>query len=291
MRDKDPGVFNAENSQPKQGKLKSKTLTRALDIIDVFDYDNRELTAQELSLRTGIPLSTLYRLIKDLETRGYLKYNSHLATYGLGMRFFELGCVVSQQIELPEVCGPVMRQLNEQYDATVMPTAVYRNEVICLEVIQSKHILRLAMERGSRLPFYAGAGSKILMAFLPQNQLDLLLELQPIVAFTSHTLTNPATFKEHLAQIREQGYALSDQEMNTGAVGLAAPVYNAQREVVAGLTLAGPSSVLERDRFPEFISAITQAAADCSARLGYHQPEGRTAPGRERDRRKILALK
>jgi DNA-binding IclR family transcriptional regulator len=207
------------------------------------------------------------------------------------MRFFELGCVVSQQIELPEVCGPVMRQLNEQYDATVMLTAVYRNEVICLEVIQSKHILRLAMERGSRLPFYAGAGSKILMAFLPQSQLDLLLELQPIVAFTSHTLTNPATFKEHLAQIREQGYALSDQEMNTGAVGLAAPVYNAQREVVAGLTLAGPSSVLERDRFPEFISAITQAAADCSARLGYHQPEGRTAPGRERDRRKILALK
>ncbi|HEX2916120.1 MAG TPA: IclR family transcriptional regulator [Chloroflexia bacterium] len=275
-------------SQKQQSKLKSKTLTRAFDIIDIFDYDNRELTAQELAQRTGIPLSTLYRLIKDLETRGYLKYNSHLATYGLGMRFFELGCVVEQQIELPEVCGPVMRQLSERFNATVMLTAVYRNEVICLEVIQSNSILRLAMERGSRLPFYAGAGSKVLMAFLPEATLDRLLQEQPIIPFTSYTLTDPGAFKLHLAQIREQGYATSDQEMNPGAVGLASPVYNAQREVVAGLTLAGPSSVLKRESYQEYVEALLAGATECSERLGYHP---RSERGRERDRRRVLALK
>ncbi len=290
MRTKNEPVLEADNVEAKGARLKSKTLTRALDIIDVFDYDNRELTAQELSQRTGIPLSTLYRLIKDLETRGYLKYNSPSATYGLGMRFFELGCVVSQQIELPEMCGPVMRQLGEQFEATVLLTAVYRNEVICLEAVQSRRILRLAMERGSRLPFYAGAGSKILMAFLPETTLDHLLAQQPIVAFTSHTLTDPAAFKLHLAQIREQGWATSDQEMNTGAVGLAAPVYNAQREVVAGLTLAGPSTLLSRDRYQEYLDSLLLAAAECSARLGYHPRTDRPGP-RLNDRRRVLALR
>lgn len=288
MRTKDNAVLTADKGQLK---MKSKTLTRALDIIDVFDYDNRELTAQELSQRTGIPLSTLYRLIKDLETRGYLKYNSQQATYGLGMRFFELGCVVEQQIELPEICGPIMRQLSEQFDATIMLTAVYRNEVICLEVIQSRRILRLAMERGSRLPFYAGAGSKILMAFLPESEIDKLLAQQPIVAFTSHTLTDPTAFKLQLAQIREQGYALSDQEMNPGAVGIATPIYNAQREVVAGLTMAGPSSLLVKERYPEYVEVLQLAAEECSARLGYHPRPDRLHSPRERDRRKLLALK
>lgn len=290
MRVKDEEVLALAKTD-NQARLKSKTLTRALDIIDVFDYDNRELSAQELAGRTGIPLSTLYRLIKDLETRGYLKYNSQQATYGLGMRFFELGCVVEQQIELPEVCGPAMRQLSEQFEATVLLTAVYRNEVICLEVMQSRRILRLAMERGSRLPFYAGAGSKVLMAFLPEAHIDRLLEQQPIVAFTSHTLTDPAAFKLHLAQIRELGYALSDQEMNSGAVGIAAPIYNAQREVVAGLTLAGPSSLLVRDRYPEYIEALQHSAAECSSRLGYHPHPERPNVLRDRERRKLLALK
>ncbi len=291
MQVKDEVVTTAENSKDRRAKMKSKTLMRAFDIIDVFDYDNRELSAQELSHRTGIPLSTLYRLIKDLETRGYLKYDSQLATYGLGMRFFELGCVVEQQIKLPEVCGPVMRQLSEQFDATVMLTAVYRNEVICLEVIESRRILRLAMERGSRLPFYAGAGSKILMAFLSEATIDHLLEQQPIIAFTTHTLTDPAAFKAHLAEIRDQGYAVSDQEMNTGAAGLAAPIYNAQREVVAGLTLAGPTSLFTPERLPEYTEALQVAAAECSARLGYHPRPERLNSQRERDRRKILALK
>ncbi len=291
MRTRDEAVLVPDPEQARQSKLKSKTLTRALDIIDIFDYDNRELTAQELSQRTAIPLSTLYRLIKDLETRGYLKYNSHLATYGLGMRFFELGCVVSQQIELPEVCGPHMRHLSEQFDATVMLTAVYRNEVICLEVVQSRRILRLAMDRGSRLPFYAGAGSKILMAFLPESTIDRLLGQQPIVAFTSHTMTDPAAFKLHLTEIRQQGYALSDQEMNPGAVGIAAPVYNAQREVVAGMTLAGPSSVLGRENFPDYVEAVQQAAIECSQQLGYHPLPDQAHPPTGRDRRKVLALR
>jgi DNA-binding IclR family transcriptional regulator len=291
MRVKDEAVLSAENDKENKAKMKSKTLMRAFDIIDVFDYDNRELTAQELSHRTGIPLSTLYRLIKDLEMRGYLKYDSQSATYGLGMRFFELGCVVEQQIKLPEICGPVMRQLSEQFDATVMLTAVYRNEVICLEVIESRRILRLTMERGTRLPFYAGAGSKILMAFLPEATIEKLLAQQPIVPFTTHTLTDPAAFKLHLAQIREQGYALSDQEMNTGAAGCAAPIYNAQREVVAGLTIAGPTSLFTAERLPEFIEAILLAAGECSARLGYHPRTERLNNGRERDRRKVLALK
>jgi DNA-binding IclR family transcriptional regulator len=290
MRTKSSATLSADD---QKAQLKSKTLTRALDIIDVFDYDNRELTAQEVSARTGIPLSTLYRLIRDLETRGYLKYNSQSATYGLGMRFFELGCVVEQQIQLPEICAPLMRQLSEQFDATVMLTAVYRNEVICLDVMQSRRILRLAMERGTRLPFYAGAGSKILMAFLPENMLDKLLE-QPIVPFTSHTLTDPATFKLQLAQIREQGYALSDQEMNPGAVGIATPIFNAQREVVAGLTLAGPSSLLARERYPEYIEALQTAGREASRMLGYHprqeRPVARTAPAAARDRRKLLVL-
>ncbi len=281
----------AEGDKSSRTKMKSKTLMRAFDIIDVFDYDTRELTAQEMALRTEIPLSTLYRLIKDLETRGYLKYDSQSATYGLGMRFFELGCVVQQQIKLPDICGPVMRQLSEQFDVTVMLTAVYRNEVICLEVIESRRILRLAMERGSRLPFYAGAGSKILMAFLPETILDRLLEQQPIIAFTSHTLTDPTAFKAHLSEIREEGFATSDQEMNTGAAGVAAPIYNAQREVVAGLTMAGPTSLINPERLPEYVEAVRVAAAECSERLGYHPRLERLNSQRERDRRKVLALK
>jgi DNA-binding IclR family transcriptional regulator len=145
---------------------------------------------------------------------------------------------------------------------------VYQNqEVICIEKIETSHSVRLALDVGTRHPPHAGASSKILMAYLPQQEIRTIVEEKGLPKICTNTITDPDELLDELARIREQGYARSIEETDPGAWGVATPIYEREGDVVAAVGVAGPTLRFSEQLAQEYVSLCCQTAQRISALL------------------------
>lgn len=131
-----------------------------------------------------------------------------------------------------------------------------------MEKVESTQAVRLAMEVGTRRPAHAGASSKILMAYLPEAEIEAIIA-QGLPRLCTNTITDPT----ELAQIRERGYAVSWEETDPGALGVATPIRDLRGEVIAALGIAGPLFRLTRRLTQEYANKCHQAAGQISVSL------------------------
>jgi len=156
-----------------------------------------------------------------------------------------------------------MESLAAATGETVLLTVYQQGEVVCIEKIESPHAVRLAMDVGTRRMPHAGASSKVLMAFLPPDEIEAIIQ-RGLPRLCTNTITDPQALRAELARIREQGYAFSVEETDTGAWGIATPIRNPQGEVIAALGIAGPTFRMSEERIQQHIRLCLQAAEQIS---------------------------
>ncbi len=145
---------------------------------------------------------------------------------------------------------------------------VYQNqEVVCIEKIETSHSVRLALNVGTRHPPHAGASSKILMAFLPEGEIQAIIRGKGLPKICTNTITDPDRLMAELARIRDQGYAESIEETDPGAWGVATPIYDRDGDVVAAIGIAGPILRFSQDLSRQYVSLCCQAAQRISTLL------------------------
>jgi IclR family KDG regulon transcriptional repressor len=244
------------------------SLIKGLDILSCFNFDCQTISAQTISRRLGIPLSTTYRYLETLRAKGFLARNEETSSYNLGLILFKLGNIVFSQITMAGIILPYMKSVAELARETVLLTAMKGFEVVCIERIEADHRVKLSLERGSSLPCHAGASSKIVLAYQDDAFIASMLKEITLVRFTHSTITTPAALKKELRKIREQGFAFSDGEVDAGAVAISAPVLDPSAKVVAGLSVAGPRERMIAKK-EEIIKIVKEYACRASREFGY----------------------
>jgi DNA-binding IclR family transcriptional regulator len=119
--------------------------------------------------------------------------------------------------------------------------------------------LRVTIEKGRTQPLYAGASSKLLLAFMDESQWDLMLDT-PLESLTATTITEPGRLLDQLHQIRQQGYAVSDGEIDVGARAVAVPIRDGHGEVIAALSIEGPGSRMADDTLMQYLEMLLEEA-------------------------------
>ncbi len=159
-----------------------------------------------------------------------------------------------------------MHDLCREVGEAVLLTRRSGQMVVCLERVETTRPIRLSYERGHLLPLHAGAPSKVVLAFEEQSDavVDSLGELE---RFTDATITDPDTLRADLAQIREQGYALSNGERDLGVRRVAAPIFGADGKIAAGISVGTLSFEVDDDELPATIAAVRAAAQRVTDRL------------------------
>jgi IclR family KDG regulon transcriptional repressor len=228
--------------------MDNKTFDCGLQILKLFDAEKPSLTAAEISQRLGYSLSKSYRLIRTLVQFQMLEEKFGTAHYNLGMAFIRLGQLAQQNFQLPSVSRPVMEELSRLTNETVLLTAFDGTRGVCIERVESKEPIRYSLyQPGGNLPLHAGASSKILMAYLPEQEWDRIIGFG-LKKYTDHTITDPERLKAHLREIRQRGYACSDQEVDRDVRAVAAPILRVSGELLAGLSVAGPGFRMTKRR-------------------------------------------
>ena len=246
-----------------------QSIDRAADVLELFLTADQHLAVKEISEKLGLSKSTVHGIIKTLEHRGFLQQNPDDLKYKLGMKLFELGNRVASQLDIAEITRPIIKELVEVTKETVHLVVYEGGEVIYVEKMDGPMSLRIYSQVGKKAPVHCTGVGKSILAFLEEEEVDLLLSNAKMERFTEYTLTDKAELKLQLKTVREQGYAMEDEEIERGLKCVAEPIFKHQGKVIAAISCASPKIRLDEDKLTQVINGVKQAAAQISAKMGY----------------------
>jgi len=259
----------------------NRSIVRAISILDCFSAEQPQLGVREVARRLGLAASTVGRLLATLASAGVLTQNRASRTYMLGPRVLRWAGLYTGALDLRPAAKPVLERLRHITGETTTLYVQDGYERVCVECLEGPQSIRAVVRVGERMPLHAGAGGKVLIAFLPADRRAALLRRLPLTRFTPHTTTSRARLERDLATIRRQGYASTVGERFAGAASVAAPVFGADGSLIAAVNVFGPAHRFIGQRKIQYVRQVAKAAMEISRVMGYagagHQ---RTNPAR-----------
>jgi DNA-binding IclR family transcriptional regulator len=166
-----------------------------------------------------------------------------------------------------------MEELHKVTEETISLYIPDGDARVCIERLESPQMVRMVARVGERMPFYAGASGKALLAFLPPEQQKTILKNVPLERLTTSTIQDPKVLLHELALIQERGYAFSQGERVEGASSVAAPIFNATGKVIGAINISGPSTRFSKQKIQEYAALLVQATGHISKAMGYLSKE------------------
>ena len=247
-----------------------QALERALDILDCFNFQSRELSLSEVADRTGLNKTTAKRLIANLTTRGYLQQDPQTRKYQLGMRLFELGGVVFSSFSLRRSAAAPMTGLQKETDATVLLGVRMEDQLVYIDKREGDGMIRISSDVGWRRPLHYGMLGMVLMSDMESKEFDRILENFPLEAHTPFSITDLDAFSQRLEEIHVQGYVVEKEEAVEGLIGIAAPIRDHSRQVVAAIGIALPVGQRNlKEGLDHTINLVKKTSGLLSSDLGY----------------------
>jgi DNA-binding IclR family transcriptional regulator len=246
-----------------------ESVDRVMKVLDAFTPEAPELRLTDLSERLGIPKPQVLRIVSTLETGGYLVRDPHTKRYRLGIQIFHLGMVVRQGLDLRRVAQPYLQDLAAETRETVGLFVADSHGPVCIDVIESPRGLRIFAAAGRRMPWNAGTSAKVILAYLPAEEQETILEQGDFRRYTNQTITEPDRLREVLAEIRRTGYHVGIRDLDDEALGIAAPIFDHDAHVAGAISVAAPVSRTSEEEIGRFIDLARTAAAEVSRQLGH----------------------
>ncbi|MFI5008921.1 MAG: IclR family transcriptional regulator [Solirubrobacterales bacterium] len=257
----------------------SQSLERGLAILSCFTPERPIRGIADVADELGMRRSTTHRYMSTLVALGYLEQGA-ARKYRLGLRVTDLGMSALNSTALREHARPYLEELCRQSSYTVSLAVLDGSEIVYVDRVRSSRRTQggvdLDLAPGARLPAYCTAMGKLLMAFLPdEEQRSLLSEVKP-TRMGPNTITSKTQLRAELENIREEGFAVNDQELAPELYAIAAPVRSESHEVVAAVSMTAHASMISLEELVEHLGPHLVAAADrVSARLGYRREDER----------------
>jgi DNA-binding IclR family transcriptional regulator len=245
----------------------TQAIRRAIAVLKAFGPDPAHLTAQQISQRTGLNRSTVYRLVSALEHEGLVATDTD-GRYRLGPEIAILGTLALRQIDLRALALPFMRALAERSGETVDLEVLHGERVMIVEEVAGDHLLHASSNIGTLYPAHCTATGKLLLAALPAEDLDRLLA-QAKGACGPRAIGDPELLRADLQASLARGYATAYEELEAHLHAVAAPLYDHHGQIVAALSVSGPAARMPRRREPELVRMLSDACTEISRALGY----------------------
>jgi PcaR/PcaU/PobR family beta-ketoadipate pathway transcriptional regulator len=252
---------SADDEVSRQG---IQSVNRAFAIMELFSERRPALSVSEIAELTGLNRSTCYRFCQTLKAIGYLE-EVEMRRFRPGLKAISLARAALSSRELPELALPYLRELQRTVGEAVNMSLLDGTDVVYVARILSDHLITLRLYVGSRLPAYATSMGRAILAFLPEQETEAILDRSELLAITEHTITDRRRLKAELQRIRGRGYATNDQEMAIGLRGVAAPILSSTGRPVAAINLSIPRPLGPTEIEESLAPRLLETAAAISA--------------------------
>ena len=245
-----------------------QSLERGLAVICTFDKDNPELTLSEVAARTGVTRATARRFLLTLARLGYVRTDGRL--FSLTPRVLELGYAYLSGLSLPDVAEPHLEALVAEVSESSSVSVLDGPSVVYVARVPVSRIMTVAISVGTRFPAFATSMGRVLLAGLPDDELDAYLSTVILDRLTSRTIGTTSALRAEIAKVRTQGFSVVDQELEEGLRAVAAPIRDRAGRVVASLNISTHASrnsleSMRRNLVPPLLAAAARISADLPA--------------------------
>jgi IclR family KDG regulon transcriptional repressor len=247
--------------------MMNKTIVKAMDILYLF-RKHPKLALKEIIELSGKPKTSVHRVIRSFEKVGFLEKDDD-GYYQLGILFLQFGNLVLERLDIHQIAMPFMKELHNEVNKTVILTIREGNETVNIASIEAHEPITVHSTIGEKSPLYVGSMSRIILAFLKDEEREKYVEETTLRKFAEHTIIDKNKLRLTLEQTKLDGYCFSTSEINNQASGLSAPIFNHKGDVIAGLTITGLYTSFTEEKVPIYIGKVKDATVKISKKLGY----------------------
>jgi IclR family KDG regulon transcriptional repressor len=230
-----------------------KTVKKALAILNSFTRDVPNQGVTEIANRLGMTKSTVHALLKALREEGYVIYDPSTKRYFLGYKPLDLAGRIQYGRDLRDLSRPVMERLSKKIEEDIALNIVAEGRRICTALVESRYFVRQLVPIGKALPLHCSAAGKVLMAYLPSDEVEEIIRRHGLPRFTPRTIIHRERLLAELADIREKGYGESREEFGKDAAAVAFPVFDAKGQILACLSIQSTVNRLNDQTRGKFI--------------------------------------
>ncbi len=210
--------------------------------------------------------------MRGLMMHGMLIQNRTTKEYSIGPKPLIWSEIYSSNLDIRNAALPIINELLLETQETISLYILDGDQRLCVERIESAQNVRIVARIGRRIPLYAGSAGKVLLAFLPIHRQEEIINSTDLIPFTEQTILDKEKLRGEIKKIRLQGFAFSDGEWVADAAGVAAPIFDQRSDIIAALTVSGPSNRFKPDLVERHVSRVLESAERISSIMGYIGP-------------------
>ena len=263
------GRTRTRSREDTTGQVQS--LARAISILKALARADDGMTLTDVALTVGLPPSTTHRLLTTMQHDRIVRFDQATALWHVGVEAFVIGNSFIRSRDLVVMARPIMRRLMEETGETVKLGVQDDGEVIYLAQVESRETMRAYRAPGTRVPMHCSGVGKALLANQSEEEVNRILQRHGLTRVTEKTLATPVRFRDALAQIRKQGYAIDDEEHAVGLRCIASVVFNEHDEPIAAISVSGPSARISDEKISVLAGMVTRAAKSIASEMGSRQ--------------------
>lgn len=251
----------------KQKYYEIGSIVKVFKIIEILVTES-EFEVRELCKLSELPKTTVHRMLLTLQDLGYVSQNPKKRLYRATTKFFELGQSIMRNSSIIDIAHPHMIDVAMEAGESVNLAILDGLDAVCIDKVEGQNPLKVDLPIGSRYPAYFSGYGKANLAFMSEKERADLLKDIIIVPPTDKSLKTVKAIEKDLEKVRSQGYALDNEEGMIGIRCIAAPIFNHNKDVVAGISIAMPVSRFGKKKIPDMAKIVMKAAVKISEELG-----------------------
>ena len=242
------------------------SLARGLAVVQAFSDSRKPQTIAQISQKTGIPRAAVRRCLFTLQQLGYV--DAELNNFSLRPKVLTLGYSYLSSTPLTVSSQPYLNAISRDLGESCSIAVLDDSEVLYVARSAASRVMSVALNTGSRLPAYCTSLGRVMLAHLPPAELDAYFAKVKLKPMTDKTETNQKRLRELLVQVRQDGYAINDEELELGLRSIAVPVRGASGQVLAALNVGAQASRVSEERMrQEFLPILQRGAQELSVLL------------------------
>lgn len=248
------------------------SLARGLQVVRAFDVDHPVMTLSEVAKRTGLTRAAARRFLHTLRELGYVSSDGR--DFRLTPHVLSLGYAYLSSMSIVEIAQPYIEDISKQVSESCSMSVLDGFDIVYVARVPAKRIMSVALSVGTRLPAHNTSMGRVLLASMVEEELDNYFSTTERAPYTQHTVTDEKALRDILAQVRADGYAAVDQELELGVRSVAVPVRARSENTLAALNVSGHAArVSMRDMRRNFLPPLQAAASAITAALSGDMPQ------------------
>lgn len=247
-----------------------ESIAKGMAVLSYVIHSRDAVGISRLSKELGLSMGSVQRVTNTLHRLGYLRKDKISHGYTPGHKTLGMGLAITKDIDIKRVAHPYLEELSKAIGETVNLAIFDGNGIVYVDRIKTEQIININLHIGSRLPLHCTSMGKCILAYLPADELDELIDKMEMNAMTPTTITSRDALRENLDTVRKRGFSLNNQELEVGLRSVAAPVRDDSGTVIAAVNIAVPASRVTLDELMGvFAEKIVETTRLISESMGY----------------------